>query len=295
MIWRVRHTTGYRYARPVDLASHMLHLTPRDLAWQRVLWHRLRCTPEPARISHSRDHFGNPVTWLFMEQPHDTFEVVTEAEVEVVPQPLPRAADTLRWEAVVQAARRDPAAAEFTFPSPLLPETPGATAYAAACFPPGQPVLAGLLALNGRVHRDFLFRGGATSISTPVSEVLARREGVCQDFTHLMVCGLRGLGLPARYMSGYIRTRPPPGEARRIGADQSHAWVAAWLGAEHGWVDLDPTNDLLVSTEHVALGWGRDFGDVSPLRGIILGGGRHSLHVGVNLRPAADAVDDPPG
>ena len=151
-----------------------------------------------------------------------------------------------------------------------------------------------LLALNARIFRDFRFRSGATSISTPVSEVLARREGVCQDFTHLMLCGLRGLGLPARYMSGYIRTRPPPGQQRRIGADQSHAWVSAWLGVNRGWVDLDPTNDVMVSTEHVALGWGRDFSDISPLRGIILGGGRHSLHVGFDLRPAAEAVDDHP-
>ncbi|KAA2212818.1 transglutaminase family protein [Pseudoroseomonas oryzae] len=175
-----------------------------------------------------------------------------------------------------------------------MPETPEATSYAAESFPRGRPVLEGLLALNARIFRDFRFRSGATSISTPVSEVLARREGVCQDFTHLMLCGLRGLGLPARYMSGYIRTRPPPGQQRRIGADQSHAWVSAWVGGDRGWVDLDPTNDVIVSTEHVALGWGRDFSDISPLRGIILGGGRHSLHVGVDLRPAAEAVDDHP-
>ena len=146
-------------------------------------------------------------------------------------------------------------------------------------------MLEALLELNARIRREFTFRAGVTTISTPIDRVLERREGVCQDFTHLMLGALRALGLPARYTSGYIRTRPPPGQARRRGADQSHAWVGCWLGPEHGWVDLDPTNGVVVREEHVVLGWGRDFGDVSPLRGVILGGGAHKLTVGVDLEP----------
>ena len=168
----------------------------------------------------------------------------------------------------------------------MAPLDPEAGAYAAPSFPPGRPVLAGLRDLMGRIRREFAFRAGVTTIATPVAKVLQLRAGVCQDFTHLMIAGLRCLGLPARYVSGYIRTRPPPGAVRRRGADQSHAWVGAWLGPEHGWVDVDPTNNLIVSDEHVVLGWGRDFGDVSPVRGVILGGGRHSLTVAVDVEPA---------
>jgi transglutaminase-like putative cysteine protease len=146
--------------------------------------------------------------------------------------------------------------------------------------------LAALLDLNARIRRDFTFRSGVTTTSTPIAEVLRRREGVCQDFTHLMISVLRSFGLPARYVSGYIRTRPSRGKTQRLGADQSHAWVGAWLGPEHGWLDLDPTNGIVVQDEHVVLGWGRDFGDVTPLRGVILGGGEQVLSVEVELQEA---------
>lgn len=289
MIYRVRHTTRYAYGRPVDLAAHMLHLRPRPLAWQRVLSERLLVDPAPARRRDGLDHFGNPVTWLFLDLPHPAFEVTAEAEVEVrFPDPPPPDA-TPPWEAVAEAARwGGPGAweaAEFGFGSQMAPAHAAAGAYAAPSFPPGRPVLEALLELNARIRREFAFRAGVTTISTPIDRVLERREGVCQDFTHLMLGALRSLSLPARYTSGYIRTRPPPGQARRRGADQSHAWVGCWLGPEHGWVDLDPTNDVVVREEHVVLGWGRDFGDVSPLRGVILGGGAHSLTVGVDLEP----------
>ncbi len=165
---------------------------------------------------------------------------------------------------------------------------PEAAAYAAPSFPPRRPVLAALLELNARIRRDFTFRAGVTTTATTIKEVLTRRQGVCQDFAHLMISALRGLGLPARYVSGYIRTRPPPGGKRRLGADQSHAWVGCWLGPQHGWVDLDPTNDLVVKEEHVVLGWGRDFRDVTPLRGVLLGGSEHELSVRVELEPATD-------
>jgi transglutaminase-like putative cysteine protease len=284
MQWRVRHVTTYRYAETVDLANHLLHLSPRPLPGQRVLAATLTCTPPAALRTEATDHFGNRVTRLSIDRPHDRFEVVAEALVSILAPPPPPAAETPPWEAV--AAAPTPEAAEFAFPSPMLPPQAAVRDYVARSFPPRRPVLAGLLELNGRIHRDFAFRPGVTGVATPVSQVLAQRAGVCQDFTHLMITGLRGLGLPARYVSGYIRTRPAPGGTALRGADQSHAWVGCWLGADHGWLGLDPTNDLVAAEEHVVLGWGRDFADVSPLRGIILGGGRHRLEVSVELSPA---------
>jgi len=289
MRYRVRHVTDYAYARPVDLGRHMLHLTPRALAWQRVVSASLTADPLPTRRDEGCDHFGNTVTWMALDQPHARFRLSLEAVVEVECPAPPPAAASWAWERVAACAQAGGAAAwadaEFAFASPMAPADAAVGAYAAPSFPPGRPVLAGLLELTGRIRREFAFRSGVTTINTPVSRVLAQRAGVCQDFTHLMIAGLRALGLPARYVSGYLRTRPPPGQAARQGADQSHAWVGAWLGPEHGWVDLDPTNDLVVRDEHVVLAWGRDYGDISPVRGIILGGGRHDLTVGVDLAP----------
>ncbi len=184
------------------------------------------------------------------------------------------------------AAARE--AAEFAFASPLAPSLPEAGAWAAASFPPARPILAGLLDLTARIGRDFRFQPGITAVSTPVERVLQLRAGVCQDFAHLMIAGLRALHLPARYVSGYIRTMPPPGRPRLRGADASHAWVSCWLGPEAGWIDLDPTNDLVVADEHVWLGWGRDYADVSPLQGVLLGGGQHTLSVSVDMEPVLE-------
>jgi len=285
--YRVRHATAYDYGEPVDLASHMLHLLPRVLPYQTVGSAALDTTPVAARRTDGTDHFGNRVSWLFLDLPHAAFEVRLSASVEVAFPAPPEAAATPAWEAVVATARADWQAAEFAFGSRMAPADGAVGAYAARSFPPGRPVLAGLRELTARIRNDFTFRPGVTTITTPVAQVLAQRAGVCQDFTHLMIAGLRALGLPARYVSGYIRTRPPPGGVQRRGADQSHAWVGAWLGPEHGWVDVDPTNDLVVSDEHVVLGWGRDFRDVTPLRGVILGGPEHELSVRVELEPQA--------
>jgi len=282
--YRVRHATSYRYAETVDLACHLLHLSPRALPEQRVLAAHITAAPEPSRVVTREDYFGNTVGWLFLDRPHAQFAVTLAAEVEVAPAPAPPAAATPPWETVVATAMRSEAA-EFAFASPMAPAEAAAGSYAAASFPPGRPVLAGLLDLTRRIHQDFAYRPGATSVATPVARVLSERAGVCQDFAHLMIAALRAFGLPARYVSGYVRTRPPPGGAARRGADASHAWVGCWLGAEHGWIGLDPTNDLVVQDEHVVLGWGRDFGDVSPLRGIILGGGTHGVSVAVELEP----------
>lgn len=285
MIYRVRHSTRYAYQGMVDLGAHLLHLRPRGCPGQRVLAAAITAAPTPSRQREGADHFGNPVTWLFLDARHASFEVTLDAMVDVrFPDPP---AETLAWEAVAVAAQRGGPgawqAAEYAFDSPLAAASGPAAAYAARCFPPGRPVLAGLLALCAQIRQDFAYRPGVTTVNTPVAEVMAKRAGVCQDFAHLMIAGLRGLGLPARYVSGYVRTRPPPGQPRRRGADQSHAWVGCWLGPEHGWVDLDPTNGCVVRDEHVVVGWGRDYGDVSPVRGIVLGGGAHAMTIEVDL------------
>ncbi|MDE2514999.1 MAG: transglutaminase family protein [Rhodospirillales bacterium] len=290
MRYRVRHTTTYEYADSVDIASHMLHLSPRVLAAQSVLSSGMTIDPRGGRRRDGVDYFGNPVSWLFLDAPHDRFTVTAEAVVDVAfPAPPAR---SMAWEELAAAALsaeaqapREGRAGEFTFPSPMLARDAGARDYAASSFPPGRPVLDGLLDLNGRIRQDFAFRPGVTGISTSVATVMRQRAGVCQDFTHLMIAGLRGLGLAARYVSGYLRTRPPPGKAPRRGADQSHAWVEAWLGPGQGWIGLDPTNALVVRDEHVVLAWGRDYGDISPVRGVILGGGKHAVSVSVDLEP----------
>lgn len=288
MKYRVRHVTRYRYSKPVSLASHLMHLRPRPLPHQRVRETSLLPNPAPVRITEGIDHFGNRATWMFLESDHEHFAVTAESLVDVSFPAAPDAARTASWESVVAEARAGgPAApeAEFQFDSPMCPIDAGATAYMLESFPRGRPVMEGAVELLDRMAADFTFRSGVTTIATPISRVLATRQGVCQDFSHLMISGLRGVGLPARYVSGYIRTRPPPGQTRRKGSDQSHAWVSVWMGSEHGWLDIDPTNRLVVRDEHVVLGWGRDFGDVSPLRGIILGGGSHTLEVAVDLEP----------
>jgi len=284
MKYRMRHVTRYHYATPVDLAAHVVHLRPRDFAHQHVVGTALMSLPLPVRETESIDHFGNRVSRLFLDQPHTGLEVTAEALVDVEYPLPPPVEETPPWEAVAAAARRGEAA-EFTFASPMVPMLAEARDYVIGSFGPGRPVLEGLLELNQRIRREFTFRAGVTSIWTPVVQLFRRREGVCQDFSHLMIAGLRAIGLPARYVSGYIRTYPAPGTTGLRGADQSHAWVSAWLGPKHGWIDLDPTNNLVVRDEHVVLGWGRDFGDVSPVRGVILGGARHSLSVSVELTP----------
>jgi transglutaminase-like putative cysteine protease len=205
--------------------------------------------------------------------------------VDVIQPAPPPPGQTPCWEEIAAAAPRDPDIAEFCLPSPLATPAPEIAAYAARSFPRDQPILVGLLDLNRRIFQDMKYRSGVTTTATTAAQTLKSLAGVCQDYAQLMIAALRAIGLPARYVSGYLRTLPLEGEEKRRGADQSHAWAAAWLGEDIGWVDFDPTNNLLVSDEHVTLAWGRDFQDVSPLRGIILGGGRHSLRVNVDLDP----------
>ncbi len=286
-VFSLRHETRHAYARKVDLAAHLLHLTPLQLPWQRVLRTDIAVTPAPNRRVTEADCFGNHTTWLFLDAPHDSFDVILDALVEVGARTPPDAAATPAWQEVAATARQGGGdihlAAEFIYPSPMVVPFPAVRDYVAPSFPADRPVFAAVHELTLRIQREFTFRAGVTDIETPLAKVLAQRAGVCQDFSHLMIAGLRCMGLPARYASGYIRTRPPPGGVKRRGADQSHAWVSCWLGTAHGWIDFDPTNGIVVSDEHVTLAYGRDYSDISPVSGVILGGGAQSVQVGVDL------------
>ena len=265
--------------------ARLLDAVMTDLYSNQDLLSQGALPPAPA-VSWQRDgsdHFGNEVTWLFLDVAHATFQVIADATVDVAFSEPPEAAATAAWEQVSRQASADWMAAEFLFDSPHVSADQAVRAYAVPSFPPGRPALELVLDLNASIRRDFIFRAGATSTTTRISEVLQRREGVCQDFTHLMISALRCCGLPARYVSGYVRTRPTHA---RLGADQSHAWVSCWLGPSHGWVDVDPTNGIVVRGEHVVLGWGHNFGDVTPMRGVILGGGEQALSVEVMLTEA---------
>ena len=283
--YAVRHQTRYGYGTPVDLGLHVLRLTPLTSGRQKLLGQALTIEPEPAARAMFIDHFGNVVHQLSVETTHDRFAVTLEATVEIARR-APAEGKGPPWEAI--RARTDgdgfpaaPAVSEFAYPSPLAPSEEAARDYAARSFPAGRPLIEAVRDLTQRIHRDFAYAPLQTDVSTTVAQVLRKRSGVCQDFAHVMIAGIRGLGLPARYVSGYILTRPPPGGAPRIGADASHAWVSVWCGNESGWIEFDPTNDLLVEEEHVVVAYGRDFADVTPLRGVILGGGAHTLDVAV--------------
>jgi transglutaminase-like putative cysteine protease len=291
MRYAVSHRTSYRYATTVDLAQHMVHLRPRNFPGQSVAECSLLVDPPPPVRTMHTDHFGNQVDTFRIEQAHTVLIIEMRSQVDVELPAPPEPGTTPPWETVrASLAAAFPAsvtAAEFVHASPLVAPGPEAIAYATPSFPAGRPILAGALDLIRRIRSDFTYTPGATDISTPLDEVFAKRVGVCQDFAHVGIAALRALGLPAGYVSGYIRTYHRPGAAALRGADASHAWIAVWCGPEAGWIHLDPTNDLIARDEHVIVAWGRDFSDVSPVRGVILGGGAHHYGVSVELRPLA--------
>lgn len=295
--YHILHETRYEYGSAVSISQQQLHLEPRDLPWQRCLEHRLECDPAPGWEKRGLDAFGNPMRWLHFDVPHDHLRVVSEMTVEVDSHNASRdLAASLPWDTLRDRLNYDAspvhpedfAAATVLFESPYVRIKRDIGAYAKDCFEPGMPLLLCAERLMQKIHADFEFDPDATSIATPVIEVLQRRRGVCQDFAHMMLACLRVMGLPARYVSGYLLTQPPPGKPRLVGADASHAWVSVYAPQADGsaeWVDFDPTNNLLPDLEHITLAWGRDFGDVSPMRGIILGGGAHEPEVAVTVMP----------
>lgn len=300
MRFRLSHRTSYVYAAPVDLAQHVLRLDARPLPAQRVDKVEVVCAPSPARVSQSVDHFGNRVTSLSLARPHDRLDLTLHAEGETLPRSVPGAEATLAWEKVAAALVGDGfpaavAASEFIHPSPLAAPSAALAGFVSPSFPAGRPILEAVLDLTRRIHADYRYDPTATDVSTPLADVVAKRAGVCQDFAHLQIAGLRALGLAARYVSGYIATRRAGSERAMRGADASHAWVSVWCGPEAGWIDVDPTNDLLVGDGHVVAAWGRDYADVSPVRGVFIGGGAHTLSVAVDLDPLGGVETRPPG
>jgi transglutaminase-like putative cysteine protease len=295
--YTVDHETRYAYRVPVAQSWQLAHLTPRELPWQHVFSHELRIDPAADERRDERDAFGNGVTHFAVHGPHPLLRVRMLAQVEVDERPDARASVGPAWEAVRDALRNDPAQddlvpARMSEQSALVPWSESARAYAAPSLGAGRPWLAAVSDLMQRIHADFEFEPGAPTVTTQVDEVLELRSGVCQDFAHLMLACLRGHGLPARYVSGYLLTDPPPGRARLLGVDASHAWIAAY-SPEHGWVEFDPTNGHLADQRYITLAWGADFADVVPLRGVILGGRGQSMAVEVSVIPEPSAASLP--
>jgi transglutaminase-like putative cysteine protease len=293
--YRVRHQTSYVYEAPVLHAHHLAHLRPRRLEYQNTRRTLLEISPPPRDQHRQEDYFGNDCDVLEVLSPHERFDIVVTSEVEVLERPtLEHIADEpykkLEWSAVSEQLARDTRmlfAREFCFDSPLVRVHPMLREYAEPSFTRGRALLASLFELNDRVHTDFSYEPATTDISTPLAQVMRERRGVCQDFAHVMIGCLRSVGLAGRYVSGYLETMPPPGQPRLVGSDASHAWVAAFVPGL-GWLDLDPTNGVLPNQSHITVAYGRDFSDVSPLKGVVLGGGRHSVNVGVDVQRLPD-------
>ncbi|MTJ81903.1 MAG: transglutaminase family protein [Telmatospirillum sp.] len=291
MIYRIHHVTSYGYSEPVLLAHHMAHLMPRPLPWQHCRRTNLRIRPQPTGGERDgTDYFGNAVHFFTLADAHRSLTVETLSRVELLHRPCPEEGDTPPLSVALEALEIGKTAvetAEFRYASPLAAPFAQLTAYAMPSFADARPILAGLRDLMHRIHADFTYDATATTIATPLERVFTERRGVCQDFAHLGIACLRGLGLPARYVSGYLLTRPPPGRERLRGADASHAWLSVFVPG-HGWIDFDPTNDTIPDMEHITTAWGRDFDDVSPLKGVMLGGGEQSLKVAVDVEPISD-------
>jgi transglutaminase-like putative cysteine protease len=292
MRYKVRHETLYRYGGDVAHSHQLLHLAPRDCARQTCHARSIKLDPEPSSRREDVDAFGNFVTRLEYDSPHDRLEVLAESSVEVHAPPQIAAERSARWEEVRDSlnysGRSMPPehleASRFRMESNHVRIKQTFRRYADDCLTPARALLEGAEALMHKIHREFRYAPGTTHTGTPVIEAFTERRGVCQDFAHVMLACLRSRGLAARYVSGYLRTIPPPGaEAALLGSDASHAWVSVFC-PPLGWIDLDPTNDMRVATDHIVVAWGRDFGDVSPLRGVIVGGGRHRLTVRVSVQ-----------
>jgi transglutaminase-like putative cysteine protease len=292
MIYDVRQTTTCVYASPVAHARHVLRLTPINRPGQRVQVAALQISPEPLHRREGQDFFGNRLTWIALEDPHDrlTVKCTVRVAVDAVDEPDPPS--TLPWEDVREAAfaTADIGAgspAHFLFPSRMVSLDPEIRDYARESFPPGRTVLDGAIDLMRRIKSDMIYEIGATTVTTTPPMSFALRRGVCQDFAHIMISGLRGLGLAAAYVSGYLRTVPREGMGRLQGADAMHAWVLVWCGPDAGWVGLDPTNAAVASDDHIVLAVGRDYTDVAPMDGVIVASGRQRIDVSVTVTPVA--------
>jgi transglutaminase-like putative cysteine protease len=288
MDYQIRHETTFDYEYPVGSSYQSLHLTPREFGRQQVHASSIEVDPVPMHMEHRTDFFGNAVVDVFLRDPHDSLTILAESRVSVGTDENILLDLSPTWEQTAQLARAaltDDAreAGRFCFPSPHI-VIDGARDYAAELLEPGKPVLRLAMEITRKIFNDFEYRGGVTDVYTPTPVILESRAGVCQDFAHLGIACLRAWGLPARYVSGYLLTQPAAGEQRLTGADASHAWFSVWC-PEFGWVEFDPTNNMQAQNEHITLGWGRDYSDVSPTRGFIHGGGAQTLDVAVDVIP----------
>lgn len=289
MRYRVNHTTVYLYGADVATSHNQAHLVPRTNAFQKVFDNNFQVSPAPALLTHQRDSFDNVITLFTVSDPHRELTIDVRTEVEVRTKPYPTTAETPAWEHVRDRLLKDfdpksLAAYEFVFDSMYVKTSGDLWSYAVESFAPGRPILEAVRDLTRRIHTDFAYDPSATSVSTPLEQVVQQRRGVCQDFAHLQIGCLRSMGLPARYVSGYLRTLPPPGQPRLVGADASHAWASVYVPGS-GWLDFDPTNNTTPEESHITVAVGRDYNDVSPIRGIVVGGGGSSMNVSVDVEP----------
>ncbi len=278
----VDHTTRYEYSDSVSVSHHVARVRPRVLPNQDCLEHTLQVDPAPAAMSTRDDYFGNSMTLFVMGAAHTVLTVRARSRVVIRPAAVPDSAGTPRWEQARDHDLLPLDAIDCLFDTSSIQASEELADYARPSFPPDRPLLEGVVDLTARIHGEFTFDPEATTVATPLSEVVRLRRGVCQDFARLEIACLRSIGVPARYVSGYLETMPPPGSPRLVGADASHAWLAVYCPGT-GWIDVDPTNNVLPATRHVTLAWGRDYSDVSPVRGVILGGGSHVLNVSVDV------------
>jgi transglutaminase-like putative cysteine protease len=287
--YRVTHSTRYGYEEAIPLSHNIVRMKPREHQTQTCSQHQLLVLPTPAVRNDSFDYFGNHITWFSLQEPHSVLRIAAQSEVEVLPSGPYDVTLGPTWEQVLRILTVAPdreilATREFVFESQHVPWSPELADFARDSFPAGRPYLSCVLDLTQRIHRDFKFLAGSTGIDTPVEEVFHSHEGVCQDFAQLQISCLRSLGFSARYVSGYLVTSPPPGKARLTGADASHAWVSVYVPGM-GWVDFDPTSGMMPNDDHITLAWGRDYDDVGPSRGILIGSQRHWMDVSVDVAP----------
>jgi transglutaminase-like putative cysteine protease len=292
MLYDITHRTTYGYGSDVSVSHHLAHLRPREIPSQQITGFKLTVEPAPAVSAERVDYYGNAAAFFTINNPHDRLVATARSRARITAPALPEPARTAAWQQIRDRCASDvltgdSAVGEFRFDSPNIARRPIFADYAAPSFPQDRPLLEAVVDFNSRIFRDFKFDPRATTVATPVDEVFKKRRGVCQDFAHLAIACLRSLGLPARYVSGYLETLPPLGKARLIGADASHAWYSIWCSS-HGWIDADPTNNLLPGDRHITVAWGRDFGDVSPMRGVVVGGSGHSLAVSVDVARVAE-------
>lgn len=289
MKFEISHRTAYAYRAPVAQSHHLVHLKPRTTPTQSVLHHSLLIEPAPVSQTEITDVFGNNASLLRIDEQHAEFIVHARSTVVTTPPPPAVLDQGAGWEAVAQ----QPAGAgglvdlelrQFSCRSRHAIASHDIRKFALQSFPPGRPVLLGAMHMTRRIYEDFAFDPKATDVSTPVGRVLEIKRGVCQDFAHLAIAAARSIGVPARYVSGYLMTRPPPGQPKLKGADASHAWLSVW-SPEAGWVDFDPTNGIVPIGEHITLAYGRDYDDISPINGVLLGGGDQTMSVAVDVEP----------